>query len=67
MTLKTSNTVIRWVDRRNTTPTVRGICTFAVLFSVSRPFLSFTLVCEGHFVGNPEPSSLDSSSSSSSS
>ena len=27
-----------------TTPTVRGICTFAVFFSVSRPFCSFTLV-----------------------
>ena len=25
------------------TPTVRGICTFAVFFSVSRPFRSFTL------------------------
>ena len=33
-----------------TTPAVRGICTFAVFFSVSRPFCSFTLVYEGHFV-----------------
>ena len=33
-----------------TTLTVRGICTFAVSFSVSRPFCSFTLVQEGHFV-----------------
>ena len=50
VTLKTSNSVIRWqtmcrrgvngVDRPNTTRTVRGIRTFAVLFSVSRPFLS---------------------------
>ena len=32
------------------TPTVRGICTFAVFFSVSRPFYRFTLVYEGHFV-----------------
>ena len=28
----------------HTTPTVRGICTFAVFFSVSTPFCSFTLV-----------------------
>ena len=33
-----------------TTPTVRGICTFAVFFSVSRPFCSFTLIYEGHSV-----------------
>ena len=26
------------------------ICTFAVFFSISRPFCSFTLVYEGHFV-----------------
>ena len=32
------------------TPTVRSICTFAVLFSVSPPFCCFTLVDEGHFV-----------------
>ena len=32
------------------TPTVRGISTFAVFFSVSRPFCRFTLVYEGHFV-----------------
>ena len=29
---------------------VRGICTFAVFFSVFRPFCRFTLVYEGHFV-----------------
>ena len=35
-------------DRPNTTPTVR---TFAVYFSVFRPFFfRFTLVYEGHFV-----------------
>ena len=28
----------------------RGICTFAVFFSVSRPLCRFTLVDEGHFV-----------------
>ena len=33
-----------------TTPTVRGICTFAAFFSVSRPFSSFILVYEVHFV-----------------
>ena len=34
-----------------TTPTVRGICTFAVFSSVSRPFFCrFTVVYEGHFV-----------------
>ena len=32
------------------TPTFRGICTFAVFFSVSQPFCRFTLVYEGHFV-----------------
>ena len=32
-----------------TTPRVHGICTFAVFFSVSRPFCSFTLVRVGHF------------------
>ena len=34
------------IDRPNTTPTVRAICTFAVYFST---FLSL-LVYEGHFV-----------------
>ena len=38
------------IDRPNTTPTVRAICTFAVYFSVFRPFCCFTLVDEGHFV-----------------
>ena len=34
-----------------TTPTVCGICTFAVFLSVSRPFFCrFTVVYEGHFV-----------------
>ena len=37
-------------DRPNTTPTVRGICTFAVYFSVFGPLCRFTLVYEGHFV-----------------
>ena len=32
------------------TPMVCGICTFAVYFSVFRPFCRFTLVYEGHFV-----------------
>ena len=31
-------------------PTVRGICIFAVFFSVSQPFCCFTLVYEGRFV-----------------
>ena len=35
------------IDRPNMTPTVRAICTFAVYFSVFRPFC---LVYEGHFV-----------------
>ena len=38
------------IDRPNTTPSVRAICTFAVYFSVFRPFCRFTLVYEGHFV-----------------
>ena len=38
------------MDRPNTTPTVRAICTFAVYFSVFRPFCRFALVYEGHFV-----------------
>ena len=33
-------------DRPNTTPTVRAICTFALYFSVFRPFCHFTLVYE---------------------
>ena len=33
-----------------TTPTVRDICSFAVFFSVSRPFCRFTLVYEGRFM-----------------
>ena len=37
-------------NRPNTTPMIRGICTFVVFFSVSRPFCRFTLVCGGHFV-----------------
>ena len=37
-------------DRPNTTPTVHAICTFAIYFSVFRPFCRFTLVYEGHFV-----------------
>ena len=37
-------------NRPNTTPMIRGICTFVVFFSVSWPFCRFTLVCEGHFV-----------------
>ena len=32
------------------TPTVRGICIFAVFFSVSQPFCCLTLVYEGRFV-----------------
>ena len=37
------------IDRPNTTPMVRAICTFAVYFSVFRPFCRFPLVYEGHF------------------
>ena len=36
--------MVNKIDRPNTTPTVRGICTFAVYFSVFRPFCRFTLV-----------------------
>ena len=32
------------------TPTVRGICTIAVFFAVSRLFCRFTLIYERHFV-----------------
>ena len=35
---------------RYTTPAARCICSFAVFFSVSRPFCRFTLVYEGHFM-----------------
>ena len=31
---------VKWGGLAYTTPTVRGICTFAVFFSVSRPFMS---------------------------
>ena len=40
----------KWGWQAYTTPTVRGISTFAVFFSVSRPFCRFTLVYEGQFV-----------------
>ena len=40
----------KWDWLGYTTSTVRDICTFAVLFSVSRPFCRFTLDYEGHFV-----------------
>ena len=32
------------IDRPNTTPTFRAICTLAVYFSVFRPFIRFSLV-----------------------
>ena len=38
------------IDRPNKTPTIRAICTFAVYFSVFRPFCCFDLVYVGHFV-----------------
>ena len=41
--------MVNKIDRPNTTPTVCGICTFAVYFSVIRPFCRFTLVYERHF------------------
>ena len=41
---------VKWGWKAHMTPTVRGICTFAVSFSVSRPLCRFTLVYEGHFV-----------------
>ena len=40
----------KWGWQAYTTPTVRGISTFAVFFSVSPPFCRFTLVYEWHFV-----------------
>ena len=45
-----SRAVVNKKDRPNTTPMVRAICTFAVCFSVFRPFCRFTLVHEGHFI-----------------
>ena len=33
------------IDRPNTTPTVRGICTLAIYFSVFWSFCCFTLAC----------------------
>ena len=41
---------VKWGWQACTTPTVRGIFSFAVFFSVSRPFCRFTLDFEGHFV-----------------
>ena len=35
-----NSTDVNKKDRPNTTPTVRAICTFAVYFSVFRPFFS---------------------------
>ena len=40
--------ILNTKDRPNTTPTVRAICTFAIDFSVFRPFSRFSLVYEGH-------------------
>ena len=40
----------KWGWQAYRTATIRGICTFAVFFSVSRPFCCFTLVYEGHFI-----------------
>ena len=47
--------MVNKIDRPNTTPTytVRGICTFAVYFSVF-PFCRFTLVYEWHLDRAPE-------------
>ena len=42
--------MVNKIDRPNKTPTVRGTCTFAVKFSVLRPFCRFACVYEGHFV-----------------
>ena len=41
---------VKWGWQAYTTPTVRGICKFAVFFSVSRPFLSLHSCYEGHLV-----------------
>ena len=42
---------VKWGWLAYTTSTVRGICTFAVLCSVTRPFFwSFTRVYEGQFI-----------------
>ena len=41
---------VKWVWLTYTTPTVRDICTFAVLCSVFWPFCCFTRVDEGHFM-----------------
>ena len=50
LAISTTGFDVNKIDRPNTTPTVRAICTFAVYFSVFRPFCRFTLVYEGHFV-----------------
>ena len=42
--------MVNKIDRPNTTPTVRAIGTFAVYFSVFRPFCRFTIVYKGHFL-----------------
>ena len=47
---RNSAVTVNKIDRPNTTPTVRVIGTFAVYFSVFRPFCRFTIVYEGHFV-----------------
>ena len=41
---------VKWGCQTHMTLTVRGICTFAVFLSVSRPICRFSLVFEGHFV-----------------
>ena len=42
--------MVNKIDRPNTTPKVRDICTFAVYFSVFRAFCRFILIYEGYFV-----------------
>ena len=41
---------VKWGWQACTTSTVRGICSFAVFCSVSRPYCSFTFDYERHFV-----------------
>ena len=50
LAISTTGFDVNKIDRPNTTPTIRAICTFAVYFSVFLPFCRFTLVYEGHFV-----------------
>jgi len=47
---KSLSKYVKWGQLAYTACTVRDICTFAILCSVTRPFCRFTRLYEGHFM-----------------